>query len=161
MKKLKYLSYSIVMQEVPNEISLAINISGCPYKCEGCHSKELWEYEGSYLLDDLPILLDKYDGLISCVCFMGGDQNPIELIQCLNITHQFNLKTCLYTGRDSIQSLSANGITSYLDYVKVGRYIKEVGGLNNHKTNQKFFKRVDGTLQNYTHLFWKGKKYND
>ena len=53
MKKLKYNGYSIVMQEVPNEVSLAINISGCPHKCEGCHSKYLWEYDGEYLIDDI------------------------------------------------------------------------------------------------------------
>ena len=52
MNKLKYLGYSIVFQEVPDEVTLAINISGCPHKCEGCHSKYLWEYDGHYVSDD-------------------------------------------------------------------------------------------------------------
>ena len=155
MRRLKYIGYSIVMQEVPNEISLAINVSDCPYKCEGCHSKYLWEYEGNYLLDDLAALLNRYDGLITCVCFMGGDQNPIELLNGLNIVHQYGLKTCLYTGRSSITSLTADGITSSLDYVKTGRYIQDFGGLDNPNTNQKFYKRIDGDMINYTHLFWK------
>ena len=95
--KLKYDGYSIVMQEVPNEVSLAINISGCPHKCEGCHSTYLWEYNGEYLTDDINTLLDKYSDLITCVCFMGGDQNQEDLLFCLKEVKARNLKTCLYT----------------------------------------------------------------
>ena len=143
MKKLKYLSYSVVLQEVPDEISLAINISDCPYKCKGCHSKELWEYNGSYLIDDIDILLDKYDGLISCVCFMGGDQNEEDLIVCLDRVRNRNLKSCLYTGNNSIKNLSCK-VISKLDYIKIGRYIEELGGLNCKTTNQKMYNLKTG-----------------
>ena len=89
MNKLKYLGYSIVFQEVPDEVTLAINISGCPHKCEGCHSKYLWEYEGNYISDDLVKLIEKYKGLITCVCFMGGDQNQKELTDLLILVHKY------------------------------------------------------------------------
>ena len=38
---MKYTTTEIVMREFPDEITLAINISGCPNLCEGCHSPEL------------------------------------------------------------------------------------------------------------------------
>ena len=72
---LKYLGYNIVFQEVPNEVSLAINISNCPHRCKNCHSSYLWNDAGNLVTDDLAYLLNKYEKYISCVCFMGGDQN--------------------------------------------------------------------------------------
>ncbi len=138
MRKLKYSGYTIVMQEVPNEISLAINISDCPYKCKGCHSMYLWDYIGDYLIDDIDNLLNKYNNLISCVCFMGGDQNQDELLYCLQKAKKKKLKTCLYTGNDDINSIS-NEIIKNLDYIKIGRYIEKFGGLNCKTTNQEMF----------------------
>ena len=43
---LKYANFDIVFQEVPEEVTLAINISNCPNQCPGCHSKYLWENKG-------------------------------------------------------------------------------------------------------------------
>lgn len=73
MNKLKYKGYAIVFQEVPNEITLAINICGCPHKCKGCHSQYLWLDDGDILEKDLNDIIDKYKDYITCVCFMGGD----------------------------------------------------------------------------------------
>lgn len=133
MKKLKYLGSAIVFQEVPNEISLAINISGCPYKCKGCHSSYLWEYKGRYVSDDIEDLINCHDG-ITCVCFMGGDQNEQELNTLIDFVHSKGLKVCLYTGRDDIPSNIRN-----LDYIKIGHYSDDLGGLNSPTTNQRFY----------------------
>lgn len=141
MNKLKYLGYDVVFQEVPDEISLAFNISGCPHKCEGCHSQYLWEYKGQYLSDDFESILNKYAKLITCVCFMGGDQNSEELTQMCNIAHKNGLKTALYTGCDSIDEIQQNLLNS-LDYIKIGHYDKSCGGLDNKNTNQRMLKRV-------------------
>lgn len=146
MRSLKYLGYSVVFQEVPDEISLAINISGCPYRCEGCHSSYLWEYEGRYLKDDLEAMISKFNG-ITCVCFMGGDQNANELNAFINYIHSQGLKVCLYTGRDSVPCDVKN-----LDYIKIGHYAKECGGLDSPTTNQKFYaiknnKYIDQTFK--------------
>ena len=151
MNKLKYLGYSVVFQEVPNEVSLAINISGCPYKCRGCHSEYLWEYDGNYLCDDIYDLVQQYNGLITCVCFMGGDQNPLDLLYCFNIVKQHGLKICLYSGCDN--RLSLYPIAHYCDYLKIGHYDEELGGLNNPTTNQKFYSRVNDTFIDTTYLF--------
>ena len=148
--RLKYLGHSIVFQEVPDEISLAINISGCPYKCRGCHSSYLWEYKGRYISDDLEELIKQTDG-ITCVCFMGGDQNRQELKSLIDIVHFHNLKCCLYTGSDIFSTEDI--IDLQLDYVKVGGYIEEFGGLHSKNTNQKFFKVSDNKIEDITYRF--------
>lgn len=148
MDKLKYQGFSVVFQEVPNEISLAINISGCPYKCRGCHSQYLWEYSGRYLLDDFDKILDSQE-YITCVCFMGGDQNEEELIGYCNKIHELGLKVCLYTGATSI----SNDLCEHLDYLKVGPYIERCGGLNKKTTNQRMYKIVNNELKDITSEF--------
>ena len=151
-KPLKYQGYSIVFQEVPDEVSLAINISGCPYKCRGCHSKYLWDYKGNDLVKDFDDLLSKYDGLITCACFMGGDQNSQDLIKCLEKAKQYTLKTCLYTGADAIGDVDSQ-IVECLDYIKVGKYIEDLGGLDSPTTNQRMY-----DLSNGTEIFFNGRK---
>lgn len=132
-KPLKYLGHSIVFQEVPTELSLAINISDCPYKCKGCHSTYLWEYKGRYISEDIEALINQHDG-ITCVCFMGGDQNPKELNELIDYIHSRGLKVCLYTGSDTIPDNIYN-----LDYLKIGHYSEKLGGLDKPTTNQRFY----------------------
>ena len=50
---LKYVNTDIVFQEIPDEVTLAINISNCPCHCPGCHSHYLWEDIGLPLDTDL------------------------------------------------------------------------------------------------------------
>lgn len=151
-KRLKYIGYAITFQEVPDEISLVFNISGCPYKCDGCHSTFLWEYIGNYLLDDIEYVIDKYIDYISCICFMGGDQNKSDLIEAMKICREkYHLKTCLYTGNDSLEYIE--DILPYLDWLKIGRYDK-ANISDNHKEfgvrlaskNQHLFKVIRGLL---------------
>lgn len=138
MNELKYLGYSVVFQEVPNEVTLAINISGCPHHCEGCHSKHLWEYEGDYISDDIERLIDKYKGLITCVCFMGGDQNQSEMLQLIHIVRSHGLKVALYSGYTD-DGAHFIPYQHTLDYLKVGPYIDKLGGLDKSTTNQKMY----------------------
>ena len=150
-QRLKYLGSSIVLQEVPDEISLAINISGCPHRCEGCHSKYLWEYKGNYISDDIESLIEQYDGYITCVCFMGGDQNLEELNELCCTVHDYDLKCCLYSGSDT---LKLNEVP-FFDYIKLGSYQQERGGLDSYNTNQRMYRREPDSRHytDITHYF--------
>lgn len=154
MNKLKYLGYSVVFQEVPDEVTLAINISGCPHKCEGCHSKYLWEYCGNYLSDDFAELIEKYKGLITCVCFMGGDQNLSELNMLAQLAMTAGLKVALYTGT-SDQHIIEQVMTLPVDYIKYGPYIERCGGLTSETTNQVMLKKRLGQWEDITYKFFK------
>lgn len=45
----KYTDSQVTFREIPDEITLCINISGCPNHCEGCHSSYLAEDIGTKL----------------------------------------------------------------------------------------------------------------
>lgn len=152
--KLKYANCDIVFQEVPDEITLAINITGCPHKCEGCHSDYLWDYSGNYVDDDIDSLLDKYKNMITCVCFMGGDQNMENLKSLLiKVKKEYGLKTCVYSGVNDIEVF--NDILEDLDYLKIGSFNKELGGINKKTTNQKFYKIHNKNIIDITYKFIK------
>lgn len=160
--KLKYQGYAIGLQEVPDEISLIFNVSGCPYHCDGCHSQYLWKNSGRYLKKDIyEILNGVYKDGITCVCFMGGDQCLDELSDILRyIKLRTHYKTCLYSGADNIGIFKDILRNNLLDYIKIGSYKKELGGLSSKSTNQVFYKvyrknknDIDVTLKDITYKF--------
>ena len=120
MKKHKPLRYypepTVVFSEVPDEVSLAISITGCPRHCPDCHSKYLWEYSGDLLLENLDALIVKYLPHITCVCFMGEGQNPTQLREALQIVRCHGLKTCLYSGCERVEPF--HDLLPLLDYLK-------------------------------------------
>jgi len=138
---LLYAGAAVVFQEVPDEIALAISISGCTRNCEGCHSAHLREYKGRDMLYDLEYLIDTHPG-ITCVCFMGGDQNIRELKKAINLIRLKypKLLVCIYTGEDDLQKVAKLISELSPDYLKWGSYKKELGALDSPKTNQAFIK---------------------
>ena len=141
----KYYNAMVVFEEIPDEITLAINITNCPCHCKGCHSEFLWEDKGILLtLEELDLLIDKNDG-ITTICFMGGDAEP-ELINALaEYVHEVrHLKVGWYSGRDSYYK---NINFNYFDYIKLGHYDEDLGGLNKETTNQRLFKITHEKLE--------------
>ena len=153
MDALRFSNYDVVFQEVPGEVTLAINITGCPHRCPGCHSAYLQEYFGELLLKNLDAIITKYDGLITCVCFMGGDQNIKEIESALKIAKDHSLKTGVYFGAETVAEVQP--IINLLDFFKIGSYMEKFGGLDSPTTNQRFFKVVGNEIINQTHLFRK------
>lgn len=132
---LKYVDSKVVFAEIPDEITLAINISNCPCHCEGCHSSYLAEDIGEPLdLQHLTNLIDGNKG-ITCVCIMGGDANPSEVDDIAQDIKEYypNLKVGWYSGRDYI---SKDIDMSNFNYIKYGHYDKDKGPLNSKTTNQ-------------------------
>lgn len=153
MVALKYSNYDIVFQEVPGEVTLAINITGCPHRCPGCHSEYLWEYFGEPLLNDLKSIISKYAGMITCVALMGGDQNLSDVQVALKTIKSLGIKTCVYFGTNTIFGIQE--IINDLDYLKLGSYKAEFGGLDSKTTNQRFYQVCNGKLIDKTSLFQK------
>lgn len=135
----KYVSYNIVFQEIPDEVTLAITISNCPNSCKGCHSPQLREDIGDVLTETvLAGLIEKYCHAITCVCFMGGDSEVDSVQQLARFVHESSpLKTAWYSGR---KELPKNN--TFFDYVKLGAYIEKLGGLSSKSTNQRLYKIV-------------------
>ena len=135
---MKYVDTKVVFREVPDEITLAINISNCPVRCPGCHSSYLAQDIGEPLTEDTLAELIKGNTGITCVSFMGGDAEPLLVGQYSRwIKSNYpGLKTCWYSGRD-LEHAKPNLDT--LDYVKVGPYIDEFGPLDSPATNQRFY----------------------
>ena len=136
---LKYLNTQVTFSEVPDEITLCINITGCKVGCEGCHSPYLAEDIGEPLdLQHLTNLIDSNKG-ITCVCIMGGDANPSEVDDIAQDIKEYypELKVGWYSGRQEL----SNSIDLFnFDYIKLGPYKEELGPLNSRTTNQKFYK---------------------
>lgn len=197
---LKYVNTDVVFQEIPNETTLAINISNCPCHCEGCHSAYLAEDIGDVLtFSRLEKLIKQNEG-ITAVCFMGGDSNPKEINHYAGLIRQLTvdkvidyhtlkkdvtlpkgvtlpqgstiseskivpmeLKIGWYSGR---QELAKEIELKNFDYIKLGPYIEELGGLKSPTTNQKFYevrmcREIDEEgnpiygLEDITNIFWK------
>ena len=109
---LKYYDTAIVFQEIPDEISLAINITNCPHNCEGCHSAYLRRDIGTELTFEEMWNLIKAHPDITCVLFMGGDSSHNDIIYLTNYIHNaFDLKVAMYSGDDIMDDRLLN----YLD----------------------------------------------
>lgn len=162
---LKYVNYDIVFQELPNETTLAINISNCPCHCKGCHSSYLAEDIGKPL-DWITIqkLIMKNIG-ITCVSFMGGDLEPATVnLRAAQIKTAYpDIRVAWYSGR---QELSKDIDIKNFNYIKLGPYIEELGGLKNPNTNQRLYevqmsREIDENgdpvygLMDITNVFWK------
>lgn len=177
MHMLKYVNTDVVFQEIPNETTLVINISNCPCHCKGCHSAYLAEDIGEYLIDypkniysddfsiyNIDELIEKNKG-ITCVGLMGGDSDPL----LINILASYiklkypDLLIAWYSGR---QELAKEIELKNFNYIKLGPYIEELGGLKSPTTNQRLYevrmsREVDKKgnpiygLEDITNIFWK------
>lgn len=153
---LKYVDTLVSFQEIPDEISLCINISNCPNNCPGCHSAYLKDDIGTPLTyTELMRILKDIRG-ITCVCFMGGDKEPWEIQRLAQFIREKGLKVAWYSGK---QELHEDIRLANFDYVKLGPYIEELGPLTSRTTNQVMYK-IDHLADrpfvvDITSRFWK------
>jgi anaerobic ribonucleoside-triphosphate reductase activating protein len=154
---LKYVDYDIVFQEIPNEVTLAVNLSNCPHRCAGCHSPHLREDVGNELNEPaLSGLLQAYEKAITCICFMGGDADAGELYRLADFVRKSRrgkIKTAWYSGNGQPPENS----TDYFDYIKLGAYVEHLGALDSPSTNQRFYRIENGVMIDETGGFHKHK----
>ena len=139
---LRYHNFDIVFAEIPDETTLAVNLTGCPNRCPGCHSPHLQRDAGRQLDErELAALLDRYGHSVTCLCFMGGDAAPLEVARLaawVRCTWPA-LRVGWYSGRPQ---LTEGFIPEAFDYVKLGPWIEARGPLTAPTTNQRLY-RVD------------------
>lgn len=135
---LKYVDTKIVFAEVPNEVTLAINISNCPCHCKGCHSSYLAEDIGTELTFEELLRLYSRNAGVTCISFMGGDSDPAYINKLAEVLKEGELpvRTAWYSGR---QELDKNINLENFDYIKLGPYMEEYGPLTRRGTNQRFY----------------------
>lgn len=158
---LKYTDTEVTFAEVPDEITLCINLSNCPCHCKGCHSSYLAEDIGTPLDEqELTSLIESNRG-ITCVAFMGGDAEPNEIHHMAMFIKELypRLKVAWYSGREELPSLIELNLHDF-DFIKLGPYVEELGPLNTRTTNQKFYKVFHFStgrceLIDITHKFWR------
>ena len=124
---LKYVNTGIVFQEIPNEVTLAINISNCPCHCPGCHSHYLWE----------------------------DDSDPKGVNQLAQYIHEEHpeFKVAWYSGKTIISPMVNK---QDFDYIKIGPFIKHLGPLKKPTTNQRLYRQNEtGAFEDITPLFWR------
>lgn len=155
---MKYVETKVTFREVPHEITLCINISNCPCKCEGCHSSYLAKDIGTVLDEESLELLIKGNHGISTVAFMGGDADPKTINKLAGYVKKYHggLKIAWYSGR---QEIHPDIKVENFDFIKVGPYMKDKGPLTSTTTNQVFYKvvRLSGgkcKLFDITYKFW-------
>ena len=130
---MKFLTQGIVFSEIPDEITLELGITNCPFNCKGCHSP--------FLQSDIGEILNEN----------GGFPKEVEEL-CITVKNNYpNIKTAWYTGLSEIPDINLD----YFDYIKIGAYIKDLGGLKSPKTNQRLYKIKDKKLEDITYKFWK------
>ncbi|MDE6827668.1 MAG: anaerobic ribonucleoside-triphosphate reductase activating protein [Alistipes sp.] len=151
---LRFHNFDVVFAEIPGETTLAINLTGCPNRCPGCHSPHLQGSGGEVLDDDaLRVLLGRYGRSVTCVCFMGGDGEPAEVARLAGVVRRTmpQLRVGWYSGRSEFP---AGVAAQAFDYVKLGPWVEALGPLSSPSTNQRFYRvGSDGTMEDRTETF--------
>lgn len=157
---IKYLETLVTFAEIPDEITLCINITNCPCNCNGCHSSYLSKDIGEELNNDVLDKLISDNSGISCIAFMGGDSSPKEINDLAKyIKDKYPISVAWYSGR---QELSKDINLDNFDYIKLGPYIKELGPLTSKTTNQRLYQygklfsdyTIDKCWRDITYKFW-------
>jgi len=145
---------SVVIEEIPDRVTLAVDISNCQGNCVGCHSPFLKTDVGVELTEEVidSLVADNFG--VDCFLFLGEGRDPESLLRLAAHVRSRGLAVALYSGRASVE----DEIFTAFDYVKVGPYIESFGPLNSKTTNQRLYKVTHDesgySLTDITSRFW-------
>ena len=142
---------SVVMEEIPDRVTLAVDISNCRGECVGCHSPSLREDIGEPLTEEVIGALVKDNFGVDCFLFLGEGRDPETLVSLAAYVRSQGLAAALYSGRTELEPF----IWDAFDYVKTGPFIPERGPLNDPDTNQRLYRRMEGEWVDITSRFWR------
>ncbi|HCZ22276.1 MAG TPA: anaerobic ribonucleoside-triphosphate reductase activating protein [Rikenellaceae bacterium] len=144
----------IVLEEIPDRVTLAVEISNCQGNCCGCHSP--------FLRKDIGEELDRtaVDRIVSqnfganCFLFLGEGNDRAALMDIADYVRSSypGMELALYSGRTEVEP----ELASHFDFVKVGPFVPEYGPLNEPTTNQRLYYKGE----DITSRFWRKKDKN-
>ena len=143
---------SVVLEEIPDRVSLAVDISNCRGNCNGCHSPFLKKDIGRELTPEVIDALVAGNFGVNCFLFLGEGRDPETLLDLADHVRSKGLLAAVYSGREEVEDIFWN----HFDYIKLGPYRPECGPLNSPSTNQRLFALVDGRWEDITYRFWRG-----
>jgi anaerobic ribonucleoside-triphosphate reductase activating protein len=128
---------SVVMEEIPDRVSLAVDISNCRGNCIGCHSPFLKKDIGQELTPEVIDRLVADNFGVNCFLFLGEGRDPEALLDLADHVRSKGLLAAVYSGREEVEEV----FWDHFDYIKLGPYRPEYGPLNSPTTNQRLYRR--------------------
>lgn len=113
----------------------------CDFNCKNCFN-QYWKSSEIFVKCSHKIIKEIKDNPFNEGIILSGlewSNQPQELRNLLYFAKKSNLKTCLYTGLETVEAVGSILNFKYLDFLKTGKYNKELGGLNSPLTNQRFY----------------------
>ena len=150
---------SVVLEEIPDKVTLAVDISNCQGNCIGCHSPFLKTDIGEVLTEEVADRLVAANFGVNCFLFLGEGNDPLALREIASyIKRRHGLDLALYSGRTEVEE----DVYGLFDFVKVGPYRPECGPLNEPTTNQRLYKvshpaGAPPQKEDITSVFWRKK----
>ena len=142
---------SVVLEEIPGMLTLAVDISNCRGNCIGCHSPFLKEDIGEELTPERIDALFADNFGVGCFLFLGEGRDPERLLElAAHVKKAHGVKVALYSGRNEVEE----SFWGVFDYIKVGPYIPEKGPLNSRTTNQRLYAVTPEGRDDITSRFW-------
>ena len=129
---------SVVLEEIPDRVTLAVEISNCRGNCPGCHSPFLKEDIGEELTPERIDALVADNFGVDCFLFLGEGRDPEVLCALAAHVRSKGLLAAVYSGRSEVD----DAIWEAFDYVKVGPYVEALGPLNKPTTNQRLYRAL-------------------
>jgi len=129
---------SVVLEEIPDRVTLAVEISNCRGNCPGCHSPFLKEDIGAELTPAVIDALVADNFGVDCFLFLGEGRDPEALCSLASHVRSLGLQAAVYSGRPEVD----DAIWAAFDYVKVGPYVEALGPLNKTTTNQRLYRAL-------------------
>ena len=146
----------IVLEEIPDKVTLAVEITNCQGSCPGCHSPFLKLDIGEELTPQVVdrLIADNYG--VNCFLLLGEGKDLQALLgiaEHLRTAHP-ELERAVYSGRVQVEP----EFYEAFDYVKVGPYVAAKGPLNSPTTNQRLYYHGEDITGRFWHRGLEEKK---
>ena len=147
--------FGLTFAEVPNKLAVYFSLGDCAKGCPDCHSaSELGvPCDDGMLIEEMIKIAEMYiqKGANAIVVMGGTDCFSFKLSDLKKVLNALVsiAPVCLFSGSDNYEKIKELAMAAGCFWVKVGSYKKELGGLQNRNTNQRYYELKLKTFLNY------------